>query len=132
MRNFLQPEELMRNYIRFKLHTATSKPLWSTPLKDLWPKLLGPFSQNTATIRKIYPTSLICLALLLFGIATSLRAQDEPKQDEPQQQGEPKQDKEQGKNEDTKSDKKEEKQKKGEPTPRLPAMIWHQTVDVVS
>jgi hypothetical protein len=78
----------------------------------------------------MYSISLICLAFLLFETATSLRAQDEPKQDEPQQETEPKQDKEQGKNEETKSEKKEERRKNGEPTPRLPAVIWHQTIDV--
>jgi hypothetical protein len=93
---------------------------------------VGPFSQNTTTIGKIYPTSLIYLALLFFGTATSLRAQDEPKPDEPQQQGEPQQDQDnqQGQKDKTKSGKKEEKQKKGEPTPRLPAVIWHQTIDI--
>jgi hypothetical protein len=78
----------------------------------------------------MYSISLICLAILLFATVTSLRAQDEPKPDEPQQETEPKKDKEQGKNEETKSEKKEEKRKKGEPMPRLTTVIWHQTVDV--
>jgi hypothetical protein len=70
------------------------------------------------------------LAILLFGTATTLRAQDESKQDEPQQQDESKRDKQQGKKEGTKSEKKEEKHKKGEPIPRLRAVIWHPTIDV--
>jgi hypothetical protein len=78
----------------------------------------------------MYSISLICLAILLFATVTSLRAQDEPKQDEAQQETEPKKDKEQGKNEETKSEKKEEKRKKGEPMPRLSAVIWHPTVEV--
>jgi hypothetical protein len=70
------------------------------------------------------------LSILLFGTATSLRAQDEPKQEGAQQQGESKEDKEQGNKEETKSEKKEEKHKKGEPIPRLRAVIWHPTIDV--
>ena len=91
--------------------------------------MFGFFSPNSRPpIRKPYALLLICSAILLFG-AKSLWAQDEPKQDEPQQNGESKQDKEQGKKEE-KSENKEEKRKKGEPTPRLPAVIWHQTIDV--
>jgi hypothetical protein len=79
----------------------------------------------------MYSISLICLAIQLFGTASSLRAQNEPKQDEPQQEGAPKQDKEQGKKDETKSQKKREKRKqRGEPTPRLRAVIWHPTIDV--
>jgi len=89
-------------------------------------ELLSPTSQ---TIRKTRFISWICLAILLFGTASTLRAQDEPKQ-EPQQQGEAKQDKEQGKKEETKSEKKEEKRKKQEAIPRLRAVIWHPTIDV--
>jgi hypothetical protein len=74
--------------------------------------------------------SLVCLALLFFGTANPLWAQDEPKQDESKQEGEPKQDKDPGKQEEAKSEKKEQKRKEGEPTPRLPAVIWHQTIDV--
>jgi hypothetical protein len=88
-------------------------------------ELLSPTSQ---TIRKTRFISWICLAILLFGTASTLRAQDEPKQ-EPQQQGEAKQDKEQGKKEETKSEKKEEKRKKQEAVPRLRAVIWHPTID---
>ncbi|HSY30497.1 MAG TPA: hypothetical protein VLA42_00780 [Verrucomicrobiae bacterium] len=73
---------------------------------------------------------MICLAILLFGTATSLPAQDEPKQDEPQQQDESKEDKQQGKKEETNSEKREEKHKKGEPIPQLRAVIWHPTIDV--
>jgi hypothetical protein len=40
------------------------------------------------------------------------------------------QDQEQKKNEETRSEKKEGKQKKGEPIPRLKAVIWHPTIDV--
>ena len=87
-------------------------------------------SPGSWTIRRIRSLSLICLVILLFGTATSLRAQDEPKQDELQQQGESKEDKEQAKKEETKSEKKEEKHKKGEPIPRLRAVIWHPTIDV--
>lgn len=90
-------------------------------------ELLSPTSQ---TIRKTRFILWICLAILLFGTASALRAQDEPKQDEPQQQGEAKQDKEQGKKEETKSEKKEEKRKKREAVPRLRAVIWHPTIDV--
>ena len=90
-------------------------------------RLLNPGSWS---IRQICPFSLICLAILLFGTTSSLRAQDEPKQDEPQQQGESKEDNQQGKKEETKSEKKEEKHKKGEPIPRLRAVIWHPTIDV--
>jgi hypothetical protein len=100
------------------------------PLKNRSPNLFGLLSPGNWIIRQICPVSLICLAILLFGTATSLRAQDEPKQDEPQQQGESKEDKQQGKTEETKSEKKEEKHKKGEPLPRLRAVIWHQTIDV--
>jgi hypothetical protein len=90
-------------------------------------ELLSPTSQ---TIRKTCFISWICLAILLFGTANTLRAQNERKQDEPQQQGEAKQDKEQGKKEETKSEKKEEKRKKQEAVPRLRAVIWHPTIDV--
>jgi len=99
------------------------------PLKSRSPKLLGLLTSSSRTIRNTYHISLICLALLLFGTATSLRAQDEPKKDEPQQEAESKQDKEQGKKE-TKSEKKEQKHKTGEPTARLKAVIWHPTIDV--
>jgi hypothetical protein len=78
----------------------------------------------------MYPISLVCLAALLFGTADPLWAQEEPKQDESQQEGDPKQDKDPGKQEETRSEKKEQKRKEGEPTPRLPAVIWHQTIDV--
>ena len=78
----------------------------------------------------MYSISLVCLALLFFGTANPSWAQDEPKQDESQQEGEPKQDKDPGKQEEAKSEKKEQKRKEGEPTPRLPAVIWHQTIDV--
>jgi hypothetical protein len=76
----------------------------------------------TRTIRNTHHISLICLALLLFTSATALRAQEELKQNERQREAEPKQDREQG--------KKEEKHQKGEPTPRLRAVIWHPTIDV--
>jgi len=95
------------------------------PLKSLSPKLFGLSYPSSRTIRNTHYISLICLAFLLFGTATSLRPQDEP-----QQEAEPKQDKEQGKKEEKKSEKKEEKHKKGEPTPRLRAVIWHPTIDV--
>jgi cytoskeletal protein RodZ len=78
----------------------------------------------------MYLISLICLALLLFGTTTSLRAQEEPTQDEPQQEAESKQDNQQGKKDETKSEKKEEKRKKGEAIPRLRAVIWHPTIAV--
>ena len=84
--------------------------------------MFGLLSPESWIIRKIYSISLICFAILLFVTAGSLRAQNEPKQDEPQREGAPKQDKEQ--------EKKEEKRKKGGPTPRLPAVIWHQTIDI--
>jgi hypothetical protein len=100
------------------------------PLKNRSLNLFGLLSPGNCIIRQICPFSLICLAILLFGTATSLRAQDEPKQDEPQQQGESKEDQEQGEKEETKSEKKEEKHKKGEPIPRLRAVIWHPTIDV--
>jgi hypothetical protein len=70
------------------------------------------------------------LAILLFATAPSLSAQNELKPDEPQQETEPKKDKEQGKNEETKSEKREDKRKKGQAIPRLRAVIWHPTVDV--
>jgi hypothetical protein len=92
--------------------------------------VFGLLSPESRIIRKIYSISLICLAILLFGSTNSLWAQDEPKQDEPQQEREPKQDKEQGKKDETKSEKKEHKRKKGEPPPRLRAVIWHPTIDV--
>ena len=92
--------------------------------------MFGLLSPGSWTIRQICPFLLICLAILLCGTANSLRAQDEPKQDEPQQQGESKDDQEQGKKEKSKSEKKEEKHKKGEPIPRLRAVIWHPTIDV--
>jgi len=91
--------------------------------------LFAPLGSKSRTIRKIYSVSWICLAIL-FGTASTLLAQDEPKQDEPQQQGEPKKDKEQGKKEETKSEKKQEKHKKSETVPRLKAAIWHPTIDV--
>jgi hypothetical protein len=119
----------MRNFTGFKLHRAPSKRQWSTPLKNLSPKLSGLFSPVSA-VRKIYPISLICFALLPFGTASSLPAQNEPKTDESQQESEPKKDKEQGKIEEAKSEKKEEKRKKGEPIPQLRAVIWHSTIDV--
>ena len=56
-----------------------------------------------SAVRKIYPISLICFALLPLGTASSLGAQNEPKTDESQQESEPKKDKEQGKKEETKS-----------------------------
>jgi hypothetical protein len=106
-----------------------NKPQWSTPLKNLSLKLFGLLTPELQTSRNRYSISLLCLALL-FGTANSLWAQDEPKQDESQQEGAPKQDKEPGNQEETKSEKKEQKRKEGEPTPRLPAVIWHQTIDV--
>jgi len=90
-------------------------------------ELLNPTSQ---TIRKTRFISWICLAVLLFGTASTLLAQDEPKQDEPQQEGKPKKDKEPGKKEETKSEKKQEKHKKSEAVPRLKAVIWHPTIAV--
>jgi hypothetical protein len=80
-------------------------------------------------MQKTFAIWLTCLVIIVLGTATSLLAQDEPKQDEPQQQAEPKDDKEQGKKEGTKSEEKE-KHKKGEPIPRLKAVIWHPTIDV--
>src|ERR1700730_4225232 len=130
MRNFWQPEELMQNYIRFKLHRPPSKPQWSTSLKNQSPKLFGLFTPNSRTIRNMYFVTLICLAILLFGTAASLRAQDEPKQDEPQQEGEHKKDKDQDKKEESKSEKNQEKRKNKQALPRLKAVIWHPTVDV--
>src|ERR1700730_12072199 len=112
MRNFLQPEELMRNCTRFKLHRAPSKRHWSTPVKNLSPKLFGLFSPVSRPVRKIYPSCMIRLAILLFEPASYMRAQDAPKPDESQQDSEPKKDKEQGKKEEAKSEKKEEKRKK--------------------
>ena len=106
-----------------------NKPQWSTPLKNLSLKLFGLLTPELQTSRNRYSISLLCLALL-FGTANSLWAQDEPKQDESQEEGAPKQDKEPGNQEETKSEKKEQKRKEGEPTPRLPAVIWHQTIDV--
>jgi hypothetical protein len=100
------------------------------PLKNRSHDLFGLLNPGSWSIRQICPISLISLAILLFGTATSLRAQDEPKQDERQQQSESKEDKEQGNKGETKSEKKEEKHKKGEPIPRLRAVIWHQTIDV--
>lgn len=85
-------------------------------------RLLSPGTWN---IRQTCSFSLICLAILLFGNAASLRAQDEP-----QQQNESKEDKQQGNKEETKSEKKEGKHRKGEPIPRLRAVIWHPTIDV--
>lgn len=92
--------------------------------------MFGLLIPGSWSIRQICPFSLICLAILLFGTATSLPAQDEPKQDEPQQQDESKEDKQQGKKEETNSEKREEKHKKGEPIPQLRAVIWHPTIDV--
>jgi len=92
--------------------------------------LFGFLPSKSHILRKIYFISLICLAILLFGTACGLRAQDEPKQNEPQQEGGTKRDKEQGKKEETKAEKKEEKRKKGEAVPRLKAVIWHPTIDV--
>jgi len=100
------------------------------PLKNRSHNLFRLLNPESWSIRQICPFSLICLAILLFGTTSSLRAQDEPKQDEPQQQGESKEDNQQGKKEETKSEKKEEKHKKGEPIPRLRAVIWHPTIDV--
>jgi hypothetical protein len=60
---------------------------------------------------------LVCFALPLFGIANPLWAQDEPKQDESQQEGEPKQDKDPGKQEETKSKKKNRNGKRGSQLP---------------
>src|ERR1700693_6047222 len=97
MRSFLQPEELMRNFTRFKLHRAPSNSQSSMPLKNLSPKLFGLFNLESRIIPKMDLVALICLALLLLGTATSLRAQEEPKQDESQQESEAKQDKKQGK-----------------------------------
>jgi len=131
MRNFLRLEELMRNFTRSKLPRVLSTPQWSTPLKNLSLKSIGLLGAERQTFRNTYSISLACLALLFFGTTGSSWAQDEPKQGESQQEGgEPKQDKEAGKNAEAKSEKKEEKRKEGEPTPRLPAVIWHQTVDV--
>src|ERR1700733_8430253 len=99
MRNFWQPEELMRNYIRFRLPRGLSNPHWSNPLKSQSLKsfgLLSPISERP-TFRHTSSISLVCLALLFFGTANPLWAQDEPKQDESQQEGEPKQDKDSGK-----------------------------------
>ncbi|HXO61854.1 MAG TPA: hypothetical protein VN850_08565 [Candidatus Acidoferrales bacterium] len=118
----MQPGELMRNCTKFRLHRALSNPQWSTPLKNLSPRVFGLSYPPTRTIRNTHHISLICLALLLFTTATALRAQDQLKQNERQQEAEPKQDREQG--------KKGEKHKKGEPTPRLRAVIWHATIDV--
>jgi hypothetical protein len=92
--------------------------------------LFGLLTPGNWNIRQTCSFSLICLAILLFGNATSLRAQDEPKQDEPQQQSETNEDQQQGNKEETKSEKKERKHKKGEPIPRLRAVIWHPTIDV--
>jgi hypothetical protein len=78
----------------------------------------------------MYFISLICLAILLFATTSALRAQDEPKQSEPQQESEPKQDKEQGKKDEKKTEKKEQKRKKRAAVPRLKAVIWHPTIDV--
>src|ERR1700730_12524233 len=103
MRNFLLPEELMRNYTKFKLHRAPSTPQWNTPLKNLLPRLFGFLNPGSQIIRKIHSVSLICLAIVFLGTGTSLRAQTERKQDQPQPEGEPKKDKEQGKKEETKS-----------------------------
>lgn len=100
------------------------------PLKNRSHNLFRLLNPGSWSIRQICPFSLICLAILLLGTTSSLRAQDEPKQDEPQQQGESKEDNQQGKKEETKSEKKEEKHKKGEPIPRLRAVIWHPTIDV--
>src|ERR1700738_4935643 len=130
MRNFWQPEELMPNYIRFKLHRAPSKPQSSTPLKNRSPKLLGLLSPESRIIRTMYSISLICLAILFFATTTSVRAQDEPKQDEPQQEAEHKKDKDQEKKEESKSEKNQEKRKNRQALPRLKAVIWHPTIDV--
>jgi hypothetical protein len=119
----------MRNFTKSKHLRVPNKPQWSTPLKNLSLKLFGLLTPELQTSRNRYSISLLCLALL-FGTANSLWAQDEPKQDESQQEGAPKQDKEPGNQEETKSEKKEQKRKEGEPTPRLPAVIWHQTIDV--
>src|ERR1700693_792783 len=119
----------MRNFTKSKHLRVPNKPQWSTPLKNLSLKLFGLLTPELQTSRNRYSISLLCLALL-FGTANSLWAQDEPKQDESQEEGAPKQDKEPGNQEETKSEKKEQKRKEGEPTPRLPAVIWHQTIDV--
>jgi hypothetical protein len=100
------------------------------PLKNRSPKLAGLLNPERRILRKPYSTSLVCLAILLFSTAASLRAQGEPKQDEPQQEGEQKKDKDQQKKDETKSEKKEEKRNKGEALPRLRAVIWHPTIDV--
>ena len=122
----------MRNYIRFRLPKGLSTPQWSSPLKSQSLKSFGilGLGSERRTFRNMYPISLVCLAALLFGTADPLWAQEEPKQDESQQEGDPKQDKDPGKQEETRSEKKEQKRKEGEPTPRLPAVIWHQTIDV--
>jgi hypothetical protein len=112
----------MQNCTRFKLHRAQSKRQWSTPLKNRSPKLFGLLGPASGAVRKIHPISSICLALLLFGTPSCLRAQDEPKPDESQQASEPRKDKDQV--------KKEEGRRKGEPIPRLKAVIWHPTIDV--
>jgi hypothetical protein len=78
----------------------------------------------------MYSISLIRLAILFFGATSALRAQDEPKQSEPQQETEPKQDNEQGKKDEKKTEKKEQQRKKGAAVPRLKAVIWHPTIDV--
>src|ERR1700680_4085025 len=86
MRNL---EELMQNCTRFKLHRAPSKRHWSTPVKNLSPRSFGLFGAVSRPVRKMYPISLICLAILLFGPASPMRTQDTPKPDESQQDSEP-------------------------------------------
>jgi hypothetical protein len=119
----------MRNFTKSKLPRVLTKPQWSRPLKSLSLKSFDFLRPERQTFRNTY-SSLACLALLFFGTTSRSCVQDEPKQDESQQEGEPKQDKEAGKKAEAKSEKKEEKRKEGEPTPRLPAVIWHQTIDV--
>jgi hypothetical protein len=120
----------MRNFTRFKLHRPPSAPQRNTPLKNLSPNLFGLLSPKNRPIRKMYSISLIRLAILFFGATSALRAQDEPKQSEPQQETEPKQDNEQGKKDEKKTEKKEQQRKKGAAVPRLKAVIWHPTIDV--
>ncbi len=92
--------------------------------------MFGLLCPESRIIRRRYPISVICSAILLFATACALRAQDEAKPDEPQQESESKQDKEPGKKEETKSEKKDAKRKKVESIPPLRASIWHPTIDV--